>query len=267
MSGDVTLDLNGNTLSSSVNAPLFEVNGKVALKGGTANTTRQLAKVENGGELTVVDGTYTASAADVIRVGTNGTVTINGGELTGREGAVSCRDGGSTIVVNRGTLIGTDNFAIATNGSAGMGGNVIEINGGYMEGNITSPGYEAIGVYVANDDIFVMNGGEIVANGGTGLCMRAGDVTINGGKITATNVDKNGNIVEDGKIGDDSTVMEGCSAVIYHETANYPGKEGMKLTISGGTITGVDHSVQVLSNEALPQVFVTGGTLSPVYPE
>ena len=224
-------------------------------------------KVENGGELTVENGMYSSSAADVIRVGTNGTVTVNGGELTGREGAVTCRDGGSTIVVNRGTLVGTDNFAIATNGSGGMGNNVIEINGGRLEGNIVSAGYEAVGVHVANDDIFVMNGGEIIAYGGTGLCMRAGDVTINGGKITATNVDKNGNVVADGKIGDCPIVMEGCSAVIYHESANYPGKEGMRLTINGGTITGVDHSLQILSNEELPQVFVTGGTLPPAYPE
>ena len=259
--------MNGNTLSSNISAPLFAVTGKVTLKGGTATAKGQLARVNNGGELTVENGTYSSSSADVIRVGTNGTVIINGGELTGREGAVSCRDGGSTIVINRGTLVGTDNFAVATNGNNGMGNNVIEINGGKLEGNIKSAGYEAIGVYVANDDIFVMNGGEIIAHGGTGLCMRAGDVTINGGKITATNVDRNGNIVADGKIADDPTVMEGCSAVIYHESANYPGKEGMKLTIKGGTITGVDHSVQVLSNEEVPQVFVTGGTLTPAYPE
>ena len=112
-----------------------------------------------------------------------------------------------------------------------------------------------------------MNGGTIKANGGTGLCMRSGDVTINAGTIIATNVDKNGNVVADGKIGDDSTIMTGCSAIIYHETANYPGKEGMKLTVKGGTIRGVDHSIQVLSNEEVPQVFVTGGALTPPYPE
>lgn len=241
------------------------MNGKITLKGGTASTRGQLAKVEDGGELTIVNGTYASSAADVIRVGTNGSVTVNGGELTGREGAISCRDGGSRITVNDGVLVGTDNFAVATNGTGGMGNNVIEINGGHLEGNITSPGYEAIGVYIANHDVFVMNGGEIIANGGTGLCMRGGDVTINGGSITATNVDKNGNVVADGKIGDDPTVMEGCSAVIYHESANYPGKEGMKLTIKGGTITGVDHSVEVLSNEETPNVTVTGGRLMPEY--
>ena len=245
------------------------VTGKVTVKGGNASTKGQFAQVKNGGDMTVENGTFTSSAADVIRVGTNGKVTINGGELTGREGAVACRDGGSTIVVNGGTLVGTDNYAIATNGSNGMGGNTIIINDGVMEGNIQAAVYEAIGVYVANNDVVVINGGSIVANGGTGICMRAGDVTINGGSITATNVDKNGNVVADGKIGDDSTVMTGCSAVIFHETSNYPGqKQGvMKLTVNGGTITGVDHSIQVLSQAAEPKVYVTGGTLTPVYPE
>ena len=267
LANETELDLNGNTITSTISAPLFMVTGKVTIKGGSASTRGQMAQVKNGGNLTIVDGTYTSAAADVIRVGTDGTVTINGGELTGREGAVACRDGGSTVTINGGTLVGTDNYAVATNGSAGMGNNVITINGGKLEGNITSPGYEAIGVYIPNHDTFVMNGGEIIAHGGTGLCMRSGDVTINNGTITATNVDKNGNIVADGKIGDDPTVMTGCSAVIYHESANYPGKEGMKLTVKGGTITGVDHSIQVLSNEAQPQVFVTGGILTPVYPE
>ena len=239
----------------------------MTLKGGRASSRGQVAQVKNGGKLTVENGTYTSSAADVFRVGTNGTVIVNGGELTGREGAVACRDGGSTVVINGGTLVGTDNYAVATNGTGGMGNNHITINGGKLEGNIVTDGYEAIGVYVANSDTFVMNGGEIIAHGGTGLCMRAGDVTINAGKITATNVDKNGNIVADGKIADDPTIMTGCSAVIYHETANYPGKEGMKLTVKGGTITGVDHSIQVLSNEEEPQVFVSGGNLNPMYPE
>lgn len=269
LAGDLELDLNGHTLASNVGSPLFIVNGKLTVKGGNVSTRGQFAQVKDGGEMTVESGVYNASAADVIRVGTNGKVTINGGELTGREGAVACRDGGSTIVVNGGTLVGTDNYAIATNGSRGMGNNTVTINDGLLEGNIKSAGYEAIGVYIANNDKFVMNGGEIIAHGGTGLCMRAGDVEINGGSITATNVDKNGNVVADGKIGDDSTVMTGCSAVIFHETSNYPGQQQgeMKLTVKGGTITGVDHSIQVLSNAAEPKVFVTGGTLTPAYPE
>lgn len=261
-------------MTANLTNALFNVNGgKLTLKGGTASNKGQVALVSNGGEVIVEDGTYSSSKAAAFRAGVRGIVTINGGELTGQEGAVDCRGKGSdnlcgaVITINGGKLTGVDNFAVATNGSAGMGGNTITINGGELEGNIQSAGYEAIGVYIANSDIFVMNGGTIKANGGTGLCMRAGDVTINNGSIIATNVDKNGNIVADGKVGDDPTIMVGCSAIIYHESANYPGKAGMKLSIKGGTVTGVDHAVQVLSNEAEPQVFVTGGAFVPPYPE
>lgn len=248
--------------------------GKLTLEGGSASNRGQVGQASNGGEIVVENGSYTSTNAAAFRAAADGTVTVNGGELTGQEGAVDSRGKGTsgcnaTITVNGGKLVGLDNFAIATNGSSGMGGNSITINGGELEGNIKSAGYEAIGVYIANNDTFVMNGGSIKANGGTGICMRAGNVTINNGTITATNVDKEGRIVADGKIADDPTIMEGCSAVIFHETSNYPGQKlgEMKLTINGGTITGVDHSVQVLSNAEEPKVFVTGGTLKPVYPE
>lgn len=273
ISGETEIDLNGHELIADINTAMFIVNGgKLTLKGGTASNRGQIALVSNGGQVIIENGSYTSTKAAVFRAGVEGTVIVNDGNLTGQEGAVDSRGKGTngcgaTITINNGKLTGVDNFAIATNGSAGMGNNRITINGGELEGNIQSVGYEAIGVYIANNDTFIMNGGSIKANGGTGLCMRAGNVTINGGTIIATNVDKNGNIVTDGKIGDDPTILEGCSAIIYHETANYPGKEGMRLTIKGGTITGIDHAVQVLSNEATPNVHVSGGNFTPAYPE
>lgn len=268
----MTIDLNGHSIVSTQSSSLFTISGdgaKLTLKGGTVSNNGRVATTRNGGEVVIQNGTYDSLAAEVVRLEDDGKATVNGGNLTGREGAITSRGKDGTIVVNNGNLTGTDNFAVATNGTGGMGSNKITINGGKLEGNIKTNGYEAIGVYVANGDTFVMNGGEIIANGGTGLCMRAGDVTIKGGKIKATNKDKNGNIVADGKIGDDPTIMEGCSAVIFHETSNYPGQQvkPMKLTISGGVIEGVDHSVQVLSNAQEPKVFVTGGTLVPSYPE
>lgn len=232
------------------------------------SSREQVGIAKNGGEIVVESGTYTSAKKDVFRADPDGTVVVNDGSLTGQEGAVVCNEGRGTVVVNGGTLVGTDNFAIATNGSEGRGGNRITINGGRMEGNIKTTGYEAIGVYLPNNDDFEMNGGEIIAYGGTGICQRAGRAKITGGTITATNVDKNGNVVADGQIGDDPTVMTGCSAIIFHETSNYPGqREGeMKLEVTGGAITGVDHSIQVLSNAAEPKVYVTGGSLTPAYP-
>lgn len=277
ISSDTEIDLNGHAITANRASALFAVSGsgaKLTLKGGSVSNRSQVATAADGGEIVIEDGEYNSSAAAVIRALPYGSVTVNGGELTGREGAIDCRENGgkggcyAVIVVNDGHLTGIDNYAIATNGSDGMGHNSITVNGGLLEGNIKTAGYEAIGVYIANSDTFTMNGGEIIAHGGTGICMRAGCVNINGGTITATNVDKDGNIVTDGQIGDDPTVMTGCSAIIFHETSNYPGQQGMEmeLYVNGGVITGIDHSIQVLSNAAEPKVYVTGGTLSPAYP-
>lgn len=252
---------------------MFNVNGgKLTLKGGTASNRGQVALVSNGGEVVIENGTYTSSKAAAFRAGVDGTVTVNGGTLTGQEGAVDSRGSGTNgcnakITINGGHLTGLDNFAVSTNGSSGMGHNVITINGGTLEGNIKTAGYEAIGVYVANDDVLVMNGGEIIAHGGTGICMRGGEVTINNGTVTATNVDKNGETVADGRVGDGATVLTGCSAIVYEKLAGYSGNtKPMKLTITGGTITGVDKSIDVISDEENPQIIVTGGTLTPPYP-
>ena len=266
---DVELDLNGHSMTATYGSPLFQVTGgTLTIKGnGSMSNKSWLGIASNGGQIVVENGTLESTTKAVLRAGDGGTITVNGGTLTGQEGAIDSNNPNGTIVVNGGHLTGIDNYAIATNGSSGRGGNTITINGGTLEGNIKSAGYEAIGVYVANDDTFIMNGGEIIAHGGTGLCVRGGNSTINDGTITATGVDKNGDPVVDGKVGDDATVLTGVSAIVYHKKSNYAGgKVGMSLTINGGTITGVDHSIDVIGDEN-PNITITGGTLNPVYPE
>ena len=233
---------------------------------GTIQNKWLVAQANNGGRIVIDSGNYICQKEGFKAIGSGSKLIMNDGHVQTVECALGANQG-AEIIMNGGLVETSDNMGIGTNGSAGQGGNTITMNGGKIDASIRSSGYEAIGIYIANNDTFVMNGGEVIANGGTGLCMRAGDVTIHGGSIIASNKDKNGNVVPDGKIADKNTVMMDCAAVIYDEAANYPGKEGMKLTIDGGTLTAVDHSVQVLSNEAEPQVFVTGGNLTPAYPE
>lgn len=266
---DTTIDLNGHKLTAGMtNQPMFSVTGgTLTLKGnGEVSNQNFVGYVTNGATIHVENGTYTSAKQSVFRAQNGGTVIFDDGEVVGREGGITCYGAGNTVTVNGGHIEGTDNFALATNGNNGMGNNTITINGGVLEGNIKSPGYEAIGLYVANDDVCVINDGEIIAHGGTGLCMRGGDVTINGGTITATGVDKNGNTVADGKIADDGTVMTGVAAIIYHKVAGYSGAtKPMKLRVNGGTITGVDYSIQRITDEANPDIVVSGGTLTPAY--
>lgn len=260
---DTVIDLNGHEISGNLSGEaLLVANGvKLTLTGeGTIRNAKWIANAVNGGEVNIERGNYVSNNEGFKAIGTGSTVRMNGGHITSQETAISANQGG-VIEMNGGLIETIDNMGIATNGSSGQGGNTIIINGGKIDAHITSAGWEACAVYVANSDTFVMNGGELVANNGAGLCMRAGNVTINDGIITAT-----GEAGTTGKIADGNFQM-GKSAVIYHEKANYPAKDGMKLTVNGGTFTGVDHAIDVQSNEAEPQVFVTGGNFTPAYPE
>lgn len=259
---DVTINLNGNKLTSNADGYAIVANGaKVIITGnGELASNTRLAQAQNGGEIVIENGTFNSGDVAFSALGEGSKVTMNGGDLTAFDGGIGAFDGGE-IEMNSGTITGIDNFALFTNGTAGRGGNTITMNGGKLVGNIRSDGYEAVGIYIANNDTFVMNDGEIIANNGCGILMRAGDVTINGGTITAT-----GEAGTTGWVGDNKTKMS-KSAVIYHESANYPGKAGMSLYIGGGTFNGVDHALEILSNEATPNVTVAGGTFNPAYPE
>ena len=262
---DFELDLGGQTLTSTLNyntTPLFKVDGNTLTIKGNGNVTaaKRIAEAVNGGKIVIEGGNFTAGDVAMTSVGAGSEITMENGSINAVEGGLGAFDG-AAIEMNGGHIECSDNFPIFTNGSAGRGGNTIVMNGGELIGNITSNGYEAIGVYIANNDSFTMNGGTIIGNGGAGLLMRAGTVVINDGEIIAR-VSDNRPEGSTGWIGDNKTKMS-QSAVIYHESANYPGKEGMSLTINGGTFTGVAHSLEVLSDEATPNVTVNGGNFDP----
>jgi hypothetical protein len=119
------------------------------------------------------------------------------------------------------------------------------MNGGKLIAHIQSNGYTACGVYMPNSGKFTMNGGEIISDG-AGLVMRAGEVELNGGSITA-----NGATGVRGKVGD-SRVVVGPYAVVYDESAKYPGAATgvFKLTIGADMeLSGTDGDIETLLSE------------------
>ena len=256
-----TIDLNGQEIKSVINSPLFNVNGgTLTLKNGSVDVVNRVGSARNGGKIIIESGSYVSGDVAFDAVGVGSRVTMSDGDITAVEGGIGSFDG-AEVVMNGGSITISDNFALFTNGTSGRGNNTITMNGGELVSNITSPTYEACGVYIANNDTFVMNGVSITGNGGCGLLMRAGNVTINDGTITAIT----GPNVP-GYVGDKKKQMS-ASAVIYDEASNYPGKAGMSLIINGGQFIGVDHSVEILSNEVTPNVTIAGGTFDPEYPE
>jgi len=162
---------------------------------------------------------------------------------------------GATLTINGGTFNTVDNFAIGTNGSAGRGNNTVIINKAVINANIISNGYEACGIYIPNNDrVTIGPDVEINVINGCGILMRAGEVIVKKG--VKINISTNKEDGFSGWVGDNKTKMK-QSGIIYHESANYPAKTGMKLTVENGvSINAVDENIEILSNEENPQVII-----------
>lgn len=214
----VTLDLAGNTLD--LGSTELKVSGELVIDG---------------------NGEIEASGWGINGVGSNAKITINSGTIVAQEAPVSIQKG-AKFVMNGGVLEGNDNCPLMGQGSSGNGGTEMIINGGKLIAHIQSAGYSACGIYMPNDGKLVMNGGEIISDG-AGIVMRAGEVELNGGSITA--IGESGIL---GKVGD-SKITVGPYAVVYDEKANYPGlKTGIfKLTIGKDMkLEGTDGDISVL---------------------
>ncbi len=194
-SKDVTIYLNGKTVTATNDFVTVNAGAKLTISGGTVDSGRYVFRV-NGGE-----------------------VVVNGGNFTAQE--VACAlFGGSKLTVNDGTFTSKDNAVIATNGSSQYDGCEITINGGVFNANITTAGYIACGIYVANKDTVNVNAGTFNVTDGVGILMRAGHTTI--GKDVVINLTNTGNVTA-GKVGDATINISTPSHLVMDVRSGYPG--------------------------------------------
>lgn len=198
---DITLDLNGHSITSSAS-------GAVAVKNNGSLTVKDTSGEKAG---KIISTKYAGIGA-----GDNSTTTFESGNIESVEGAIiTGKAVGATISINGGTFSATDNAVIMGNGSARDGNaNTIIINGGTFNSQIISAGYVACGIYAPWKDVITVNGGTFNITNGCGICARAGSVTINGGEFNCTGT-------ATGKVGD-SRVVVPCSAIVYDTEAGYP---------------------------------------------
>ena len=236
----MTLDLGGNKLSG--NSYLINcAGGEVVLKNGEVESNGRPVYVSSG--VVTLDGAEVTSKNDVAisASGADAKVVMNSGKVAAQESGVLVTSG-AALEINGGEIECYDNCPIQGNGTSGQGNVEVVMNGGKLVAHIQSAGYTACGVYMPNNGKFVMNGGEIISEG-AGLVMRAGEVELNGGSIVA-----NGASGVKGKVGD-SKVTVGPYAVVYDESAKYPGASSglFKLTIGKDMVLeGTDGDLDVL---------------------
>ena len=131
---EITLDLNGKTISGSINSKgIFNIvsGGNLTVtdssSGGTIENTDQLGyAIDNRGKVDISGGTFIGDSA-VIRNSEGGKVTISGGNFTGNTVAIENRDE-STVEISGGTF--TSEYTAIDNGKYGT----IEISGGTFSG-------------------------------------------------------------------------------------------------------------------------------------
>lgn len=138
---DVTIDLNGNSITSAYNGPAILNNGSLTLTGeGSVNNTNTSKQgndvIINYGTLEINDGTYGSDSTRGAAVRNNGVAVINGGtyrsidngKLSGAYAyAIINNDESATLTINDATVVGKMNGCIASNAGTTV------INGGYFE--------------------------------------------------------------------------------------------------------------------------------------
>lgn len=286
---NITLDLNGNTLTGRV-----VVKGKLTIKDETAKsdpvvsddyktvtyesgkitTTADAVVPAEGGIVILESGTIESTVnCGVYALGNqtpkgtgdefavNSTFTMNGGYVVAQESGVMAAGRGATLNINGGVIFTKDNAVVGGNGTDGTdrydGGTEINISGGTMIGHIKTNGYIACGIYHPQAGKLNITGGTIYADGGVGVLMRGGTMNMTGGEIIATGTDE-------GWVGDKKFNI-GSYGVLVDDNANYPGgKTELNAEIKDGSVTSDKGAVSLLEGGAdvNGQIVVSGGEYS-----
>ncbi len=244
---NLTLDLNGKTVTAnSGNAFTVRNGAKATFTGnGTVIAPNCAIMAIEGAEVTVENGTYEGTfsvAAGSFDKNTkafeNGIVEINGGTFKSTEFTLPVW-GESKLTVNGGDFTAKDNAVIGTNGSSPLSAvrYDITINGGTFNGNITTSGYIACGIYMANTGNVTLNGGTFNITGGVGVHVRSGNLVANEVTINLTEKED----LTSGKVGDSTVTLTTGSQIVVDDRAGYPGEAPeVSVNTTGYIVKDVD---------------------------
>lgn len=264
----INVEIKGGTLSGLVGVDVSNPqnnddaeNVKVTISGGTINASRN--GVQAGyGTVDITGGTITANGNIGVWVDAAATVNISGEttKITSKESSVATvgTSTGCTINISGGTFTAKDNIVVAGNGTNREGEpNKYTITGGTFNGNITTPGYVACGIYAPWKDEFNITGGTFNITGGAGIVARAGKVNISGGEFNCTGGTS-------GKVGDSQIEVPG-SALVFDKNSNYPGLDGEScITVTGGKFSSPADVATVICKNAEDNnlIKISGGSFS-----
>lgn len=253
---------NENTGLITLTKGIVASNGsRVVLESGCVKSTEGIAfeaigdknqSKEIDSEIIIKRGYVWSQEFCARAIGLGAKVTVNG----------AWTDKYSTSTDGNPILFSQDNAVVGGNGTPNWGGTTITLGKCVLIGNIETAGYAAMGVYhPQKGTLNIGEGAQIIAYSPTvaaaGVVMRAGELNMTGGSITA-----NGNADVYGKVGDNTPLVP-SSGIVFDPDAAYPDWATLKTTVSGGTISGNHSAVELINdkgNYETGMISLTGGT-------
>lgn len=230
ITNNITLCLNGQTLTAADNNRIFKVGGGGSLTLCDCQGSGKLTggnTTDNGGGVYVQNGIFTMNGGTI----SNNTATVDGGGVS--------IDTSGEFIINGGTISGN----IAENGGGvNLWGGKFTMNGGTISGNTASDGGGG-GVYFytsSSNPPFTMNGGTISGNTASG----------NGGGVCGFNYDPTEFIMNGGTISDNKAGGNG-GGMRYFKKMTLNGKVTVTGNKSGTGDAQKDDNVYLPTNKTL----------------
>ena len=247
---DITLCLNGHTITVKANREAFKITKSV----DTPSPTLTLTDCQGGGMIThdtsnetkyLGNGVSLHQSCDFIMYGGSitGNTTTGGENTTWRSGGVWVRDN-STFTMYGGSITG--NTTVWNGGGVYVGDSgKFYMHGGEISGNNASSnsGSSGGGVHIGSDSAFTMTGGTIsgnsASNNGGGVHISSGSTfTMTGGSITGNNAENGGGVYVSSDVGYGNSILTLSGAVqIKDNVCN--GTKDSNGNYTGGTTSNV----------------------------
>lgn len=302
INANITIDLNGKTLSVGNNNPFFRTNGEVTIQNGTIDSQYACVIVNAYNKLTLknvkITGVTGNNGMNLVNVCSNAEVTIDKDTVltaSGSNGAAGFigqdADAKYTLNVYGKVIRESKSFAISGNGS--------------YKGTTTINIYDGAEVKSASVAIYQPQAGAINVYGGLveGYCaigIKSGTLNINGGTVRGTADD---HVLDDSNSTSGTIIYDGSAIVVDSRAAGYAGNVNInvtggtvescystaireigeqdkpnmtqltKLNITGGSVLGASQQLGNVTNDMLVRdisssnVSVSGGTFNHAVPE
>ena len=302
INANITIDLNGKTLSVGNNNPFFRTNGEVTIQNGTIDSQYACVIVNAYNKLTLknvkITGVTGNNGMNLVNVCSNAEVTIDKDTVltaSGSNGAAvfigQDADAKYTLNVYGKVIRESKSFAISGNGS--------------YKGTTTINIYDGAEVKSASVAIYQPQAGAINVYGGLveGYCaigIKSGTLNINGGTVRGTADD---HALDDSNSTSGTIIYDGSAIVVDSRAAGYAGNVNInvtggtvescystaireigeqdkpnmtqltKLNITGGSVLGASQQLGNVTNDILVRdisssnVSVSGGTFNHAVPE